>query len=291
VFPVVDFSKVNFLIYALCALLKLTTGCYHTLMTWSLKRQIFYVAVFILFFSIFGFLIIYPSFNKVPTCNDLKQNGNETGIDCGGSCLNFCSDQTNTVSFLWARAFKVVPGRYNAVAYLVNHNKNAAIEKINYRFRFADTNNIYIGKRDGSTFIPPGGNFAIFEPGVDIGNSIPVYVTFEFTEIPKWLQVPQEKIDQLKILVSNIQLMNETTSPKLSATIKNNSLFTIPNMDVITILYSKNGNAISASSTYLNQFKPLQENDINFTWPEPLLESVVAKEIIPMYNIFSVQLK
>ncbi|MDD5721537.1 MAG: hypothetical protein PHT16_03820 [Candidatus Pacebacteria bacterium] len=261
------------------------------LITWSLKRQIFYVVVLILFFSIFGFLLIYPSFNKAPTCFDGKQNGDETGIDCGGSCLKFCSDQADAVSILWARAFEVVPGRYNAVAYLTNHNKNAGVEKINYRFRFANTNNVYIGKREGSTFIPPGSNFAIFEPGIDIGNSIPVYVTFEFTQIPMWLQVSEEKIDQLKILISNIQLVDETTSPKLSATIKNNSLFTIPDMNVITILYDASGNAISASRTYLDQFNPLQVSDINFTWPELLSGKVVAKEIIPMFNIFSVKLQ
>lgn len=260
-------------------------------MPWALKRQIFYITILILFFSTFGFLIISPHFNKSPSCLDNKQNGDEAGIDCGGSCLKFCVNQADTVSILWARAFKVVPGRYNAVAYLVNHNKNAAVLKINYRFRFADTNNIYIGKRDGSTFIPPGGNFAVFEPGIDIGNSIPVYVTFEFTEEPEWLQVSQEKIDQLKILVSNIQLVDESISPKLSATIKNNSLFTIPDMDVITILYDADGNAATASRTYLNQLNPLQVSDINFTWPEPLLEKVVAKEMIPMYNIFSAQLK
>jgi hypothetical protein len=260
-------------------------------MTWGLKRQIFYIVVLVLFFSIFGFLIISPSFNKAPSCIDKKKNGDETGIDCGGSCLNFCFDQTEAVSILWARAFRVVPGRYNAVAYFINHNKNAAVEKINYRFRFADTNNIYIGKREGSTFIPPGGNFSVFEPGIDIGNSIPVYVTFEFTEIPQWFQVSEEKIDQLKILVSNIQLVDEATSPKLSATLKNNSLFTIPDMNVITILYDVNRNAISASRTFIDQFNPLQVADINFTWPEPFKEKVVAKEIIPMHNIFSVQLK
>ena len=260
-------------------------------MTWALKRQIFYVLVLILFFSIFGFLIIYPSISKAPTCNDLKQNGNETGIDSGGSCFNADATKVDAISVLWARSFKVIPGRYNAVAYLVNHNKNAAVEKINYKFRFSDTNNVYIGKREGSTSIPPGGNFAVFEPGIDIGNSIPVYVTFEFTETPKWLQVSQEKIDQLKIFVSNIQLVDETTSPKLSATIKNNSLFTIPNVDVITILYNEEGNAVSASSTYLDQLNPLQDANINFTWPEPLSGKVVVKEIIPMYNIFSVKLQ
>ena len=260
-------------------------------MTWALKRQIFYVVILIVFISIFGFLIIYPSLSKAPSCSDQKQNGGETGVDCGGPCALACVTQVDQVSVLWARAFRVVPGRYNAVAYLVNHNKNTSIQKINYQFRFADANNIYIGKREGSTFIPPGGNFAVFEPGIDIGNSIPVYTTFEFTENPVWLQVPQNKIDQLKVLISNIQLTNESTSPLLSATIKNNSLFTIPNVGVVAILYDKNGNAVSASRTYLDQLDPLQNTSITFTWPEPFKDAVVAKELIPMYDVFATKLQ
>ncbi len=259
--------------------------------TWALKRQIFIVIGLIIIIFIFGFLIIYPSFNKAPTCFDGKQNGNETGINCGGSCARACLSQVENVSVLWARAFQVIPGRYNAVAYIVNHNKNVAAEKVSYRFRFADANNVYIGMREGTTFIPPAGNFAIFEPGIGIGNSIPVYTTFEFTEIPNWLQISQEKIDQLKIAVSNIQLTDEATSPRLSATVKNNSLFIIPNISVIAIMYDAGGNAVSASSTYLNQLAPLSNADINFTWLEPFGSSVVAKEIIPMYDIFSVKLQ
>ena len=259
--------------------------------TWALRRQIFYVAILVLFLGVFGFLIISPSLNKARTCTDGKQNGNETGVDCGGSCPNACLSQVDSVSVLWARAFRVIPGRYNAVAYIVNHNKNTAVQKINYRFRFADVNNVYIGKREGTTSIPPSGNFAVFEPGIDIGNSIPVYVTFEFTQTPVWLQVSQTKIDQLKVLVSNIQLTNETTNPNLSATLKNNSLYTIPDVNVIAILYDKGGNAVSTSRTYLNQLDSLGVADINFTWPEPFASAVVAKEIIPMYDIFSVKLQ
>src|ERR1035437_1227089 len=102
-------------------------------MTWAFKRQAFYVVVLILFVAVSGFLIIYPSFNKAPSCTDGKHDGNETGIDCGGSCAIACMAQVDQVSVLWARAFKVVAGRYNVVAYLVNHNKNTAVKKINYR--------------------------------------------------------------------------------------------------------------------------------------------------------------
>ncbi|HBB54544.1 TPA: hypothetical protein DEQ22_02720 [Candidatus Nomurabacteria bacterium] len=261
------------------------------LITWSFKRQIIYILILALIFSFFGFLIIYPLFSKEPTCADNKRNGDETGVDCGGSCVKVCPAQASDVSVIWARAFKVIPGHYNAVAYLVNHNKNAAVQKVNYRFRFADAKNIYIGKREGSTFIPPGGNFAVFEPGIGIGYSVPVYVTFEFTEAPEWWQVPQIKLDQLKILISNIQLSDESTFPRLSAAIRNTSLFTIPDMNVIVILYDSSGNAISTSRTYLTKLAPLQNADINFTWQEPLPGPVVAKEIIPMYDVFSAKLE
>ena len=260
-------------------------------MNWALRRQFFFIAGILLVIAVIVFSIIYPKLNKAPTCFDGKQNGTETGIDCGGSCALACVAQVEPVSILWARAFEVVPGRYNAVAYLVNHNQNVAAESVSYRFRFADANNIYIGKRDGTTVIPPSGNFAIFEPAVGVGNSVPVYTTFEFTETPQWFQVSQDKISQLKVLISNLQLSGETTNPKLSATIKNNSLFTIPNVNVVALLYDKSGNVVSASNTYVAQLNPLATNQINFTWPGPFSSDIVAKELIPMYDVFAAKLK
>ena len=260
-------------------------------MTWALKRQILYVLIVILFFAVVAFLIIYPKLNVAPTCSDGKQNGTETGIDCGGSCARACIAQVDPISILWSRAFKVIPGRYNAVAYLENHNKDNAIYKINYRFRFADANNIFIGKREGSTFIPPSGKFAVFEPAIDIGNSIPVYTTFEFTEAPVWAQVSEEKIQQLKVFVSDVKLKNEDTIPTLSATIHNGSLFTVPEVSVIAILYDAFGNAISASRSYLDILSAEETRDLNFTWQEKFPSKVIATEMIPMYNIFLVKLK
>lgn len=265
--------------------------CYNLLMTWALKRQIFYIIVLVLVVLIFGYLILSPVINKTQSCIDGIQNGGETGIDCGGSCAKACLAQVDQVSVLWARSFRVIEGRYNAVAYLENQNRNVAVNKINYRFRFADANNIYIGKREGSTFIPSSGKFAIFEPGIDIGHSIPVYTTLEFTEVPQWVSVPSLKVNQLQLLVSNISLIGENLSPFLSATLKNNSLFTIPDIKVVAILYDINHNAVSASSTYLDSLGAEEEKDLNFTWPEPFSRQIVAKEIIPMYNIFSVTLR
>ncbi|MDQ3245090.1 MAG: hypothetical protein M3P22_01990 [bacterium] len=224
-------------------------------------------------------------------CNDGKQNGTETGVDCGGSCILKCAFEIEKITKLWSRSFEVVPGRYNAVAYLENNNQDSVVNKIAYKFRFADKDNLYIGKREGSTFIPPGGKFAVFEPAVDLGSSVPVYTTFEFTESPVWLKMPNDKMDQLKIFVTDINLQNEDSEPKLFATIKNNSFFIIPEISIIAILYDDLGNAISASRTYVDPLFAEESKNIIFTWPQPFLKKVISKEIIPMYNVFLTKIK
>lgn len=260
-------------------------------MTWALKRQLFYAGILTIFFFLCGFLIISPYINKLPSCTDNQQNGDEKGIDCGGSCVKACTFEVDKIAVLWARAFEVIPGRYNAVAYLENHNKNAVINNVKYRFRFSDKDNLYIGKRDGETFVPPSGKFAIFEPAIGVGNSIPVYTSFEFTETPVWANASEDKLDQLKVSVSNIKLENQNTSPHLSAMIKNDSLFTIPEVSVVALLYDEKGNVVSASRTYLDVLEKEENKSIDFTWPQPILNNVITKEIIPMYNVFSAKLK
>jgi hypothetical protein len=258
---------------------------------WALKRQIIYLLIVIVFIAGFGYLTIYPYFNKAPTCTDGKQNGAETGVDCGGTCIRACVKEVDQISILWSRTFRVVPGRYNAVAYLENKNENTAVYKLKYRFRFADKDNVYIGKREGETYVPPKGRFAVFEPAIDLGNSIPVYTTFEFTEVPIWVSVSKEQINQLKVFVSDIKLENQNTEPKLSAVVKNNSFYRIPEVSFIVILYDALGNAVSASHTYLDVLQGEESSDLYFTWREPIESTIVSKEIIPIFNIFLVKLK
>ena len=259
-------------------------------MNWASRRQIFYATIVVIFLIALATFIAYPHFTKAPTCTDGKQDGTETGIDCGGSCPTACTLQVDQISILWARAFEVVPGRYNAVAYLENHNPNEVVEKISYEFRFADKDNLYLGSRTGTTYVPPGQKFAVFEPAIDLGNSVPVYTTFQFTSVPVWLQVSPTLVSQVKVSVNQIVLTGASTSPKLSAVVQNNSLFQIPNINLMAILYDASGNAVNVSKTFVDTLNKSASVPITFTWPEPLAGTVVAEEIIPIYDIFSATL-
>ncbi len=260
-------------------------------MTWAFRRRLIYIAILIVFFGGLGFWIGYPHLNKPPTCTDGKQNGEETGVDCGGSCALACVATVEDLKIIWSRSFEIVPGRYNAVAYVENQNKNAMVAKIKYRFRFADKNNLYIGSREGETTIPPSGKIAIFEPAVDLGSSVPVYTSFEFIQRPIWTQVPLEKIRQSKLTLSDITLEDEFNLPKLYAKIENTTFLTFPNVKVVAILYDRSGNALSASQTYIEKLGPEATEEMSFTWRSPMAKPVVTKEIIPIFNILEVGVK
>ena len=259
-------------------------------MTWAFKRQFAYLSILIVFFLGLGFLFAYPYISSKPTCADGAQNGTETGIDCGGSCARACNFEVDRLSVVWARSFRVTDGRYNAVAYVENQNINTAIYRIKYRFRFADKDNLYIGMREGETFVPPSSKFAIFERAIGVGDTVPVYSTYEFTETPVWVKVPKQEIEKMKVSISDIRLEDETTTPRLTADMKNGSLYNIPEVNVVALLYDKEGNAISVSRTFVDLLRGEQTVSLSFTWPEPFQSPVVLKEIIPMYNIFLAKL-
>ena len=59
-------------------------------MTWAAKRQLQYLSGFLAIILVIVLIIIAPYLRSDPTCFDGKQNGNEEGIDCGGSCDLIC---------------------------------------------------------------------------------------------------------------------------------------------------------------------------------------------------------
>jgi len=260
-------------------------------MTWALKRQILYILGLLIFLGAIALYFLWPYINRPPTCFDGKQNGAELGVDCGGGCTKACSFEVDKLSVFWSRSFEVVPGRYNAVSYIENQNPNKIIRKIRYRFRFADKDNLYIGQREGETFVPPAGRFAVFEPAINLGNSIPVYTTFEFTEAPLWENVESSLVDQLTLTISDINLTNEESAPKLSAVVRNSSLFVIPDLKAVAILYDDLNNALSVSSTSIPILGRESAVNVNFTWRAPMSKKILTKEIIPMFNIQDVRLK
>lgn len=258
-------------------------------MTWATRRKLQYLSGFFGFILVILFIILYPIIFKKPTCTDLKMNGSETGIDCGGACSRMCQESTSDPVVLWSRAFHVIDNNYNLVAYIENQNKNSGVSDVAYEFRIYDVNNRLLGRRQGSTYIPPNKKFAIFESRFDAGVAKVKSVTFEF--IPPYNWVKKEPIlNNLELYVNDVMMGSDVKEPSLKALVKNESVYDVPYFEVVAILYDIEGNAINVSKTFKNGIASGESLPVFFTWPEELKGEPVIKDILIEINPFKTSL-
>ncbi len=234
--------------------------------SWSAKRKLVYA---IMFFSFVIIVVGLPTFfiwYQKPTCFDGKKNGDEVGVDCGGSCRLLCSFEAVEPDILWSRSFKVSNGLYSATAYIQNHNFTSEAVNVPYVFKIYDKTNSLIAERTGQAYIPKNKIFAIFEPTIQVGEKVPYRTTFEFTKNPVWVKDDSVPPD---LVVREKSLSREDALPRIDASIQNNSLIPFSNIEVVALVYDGKDNAIGASRTYLDYLAKDQSADVVFTWPAP----------------------
>lgn len=255
-------------------------------LSWNIRHKLIYFGIVAGIILVGLFMLIWPSLNRQPTCFDRKQNGDESGVDCGGSCFQVCSAEAYKLVTLWARAFPVTESTYNLMAYVENQNREAGVVKISYEFRVYDEGNIFLGRREGSTFISSNDRTAIFEGGIDLGNKVPGRVDFTFTSVPVWTKITREQRNSLAVSVEDKVLVDATTDPKLTARVANNTLRDMRRVDVYAILYDANDNVLTTSKTFIDMLPKNQKVPIVFTWPQPFEVTPARIDIFPQVNIF-----
>lgn len=236
------------------------------MLAWSTKRKLLYFGIFSAFvFLIVVFPIAFLSYDR-PTCFDGNKNGDEVGVDCGGSCQLLCSFEAIAPNILWSRSFKVAPNLYSATAYVENSNISSEAVNVPYVFKLYDKQNTLIAERAGTAYIPKYRAFGIFEPNIATNGAVPARTTFEFTQAPTWNKddtIPPEIVVREKVL------SNEEIRPRVDASMENRSTRELKRIEVVAIVYDGKDNAIGASRTYVDSLKSNEAADLVFTWPIP----------------------
>ena len=201
-----------------------------------------------------------------PTCFDRKENRNERGVDCGGSCRRVCAEDVLSPRILWSRSFKVAPGVYNAVSYVENPNFNAGVLAVPYHFTIFDNQGVVIAERNGSTYLMPGGITPVFEGTISVGERVPARTLFELGLIREWITARDRASSPL--VVKRQAISNVETAPRVNADLSNESINDIFDIEVVSVIYDVNDNAIGASRTIVPLLPRQGSEPIVFTWPE-----------------------
>lgn len=250
-------------------------------MSWGTNRRnaVLLTTFFIIFIPVA--FIAFILFYNPPTCFDGKQNGNESGVDCGGSCQLVCTTQAYDPVVLWERYFLVDEGVYNVLAYVENPNPTAEVAGARYAFKLYNEENVLIGEKAGVVTLGPKSVRPIIETGIETFRQVPTRVSFEFQE--QFVFEKKDPKDAL-VVIKDEEIENELTAPRVNAKIQNISLQNLRDIDVIVIAYDVFDNVLGTSSTYVPTLVSEEVRDIVFTWPQPFPEDVVRLEVIPVYD-------
>lgn len=250
--------------------------------SWSSKRKFQYgFAVIIVLIIVIG-IPLFLLFYKSPTCNDGIMNGDETGIDCGGSCVLLCQNSFLSPYIAWggAKFEQVAPGLYNIASYIVNKNINGSAVNVPYKISLYDDKGILITERTGYVTLYAHRNSLAFEPAVQTGKRIPSKATFEFLKAPVWFK-SHDTLEQLKIV--DKKYLEDDKNSSLEVTLENTSLYPYKDVIVSAVLSDSNGNIIGFSRTNIDSIEANNGKEIaGFTWPVSRKGEVKTIEILPI---------
>lgn len=235
---------------------------------WAARRRVIYLGAMVLMLTSISFVVFWKFWYKAPSCFDNVKNGDETGIDCGGSCALICSENIIKPIVTWdPRLFEILPGTWSALIYVENPNADKDAVYVPYSFTIYDGDNKILEKRKGVTILPKNKTVGIFEGSIIIKKDAkPKKAIFELGDSIVWKK--NQEIGE-KIIITHGPLLRLENMPRVEANVKNNSIEKIKNIELVIAIFDGSDNAIAASRTFIDELKKNQNTNVFFTWPKP----------------------
>lgn len=235
---------------------------------WASRRRAIYLGALVLVLTAASFGVFWKYWYSTPTCFDKTKNGDETGIDCGGSCSLICSSDIMAPIVRWdPRLFEVFPGTWSAIVYVENPNTNADATYVPYSFTIYDGNNKILAERKGATILPKSKTVGVFEGSIAIPEAVrPKRAVFELGNDIVWKKNEAPIPD---ITITNSPILRLDSAPRVEANVKNNGTEEIKNIELVVAIFDGADNVIAASRTFVESLKKNEDTNIFFTWPKP----------------------
>ncbi len=247
--------------------------------SWSQRRRFTYIFGIVIIAVVIIGIPVFFSVYKPPSCSDGVKNGDEQGVDCGGSCQHLCQSAFLSPNISWTRFEQVAPGLYNVAAYLINPNIEGEAQNVPYHIALYDDQGMMITDVVGKITLPPHRNALAFQGSVSTSRRVPTKALFEFTQNPNW----HKSKDSLSgIQIFDKQYTEDESGGSLLVTLKNTTADTIGTIDVGVVLYDKDSNAIGFSKTVVDEILGFGQTIAPFTWPTSRQGSVISIEVLPV---------
>lgn len=236
--------------------------------SWASRRKSIYLGTVLGVVALIAFFIFWKYWYKAPVCTDGIRNGDETGVDCGGSCSLVCESDALPPIIRWdPRLFEISPGIWSVLVYVENPNADADATYLPYTFAIYDSNNELIATRTAATILPKRKTVGVFEGPISLPQgAVPRRATFDIGKNITW---QKNTLADYDLLITHSPLLRTESAPRIEATIKNNDIEDVRNIELVASVFDGEDNAIASSRTFVEKIPKNQSRDVFFTWPEP----------------------
>ncbi len=246
-------------------------------MSWASRRKSLFIIVVSALFLALVALTLVATLYEAPSCADGKQNQDERGTDCGGSCRYLCIADVRQPSVRFVRYLTNVPGRVDAIAYIDNPNTREAVDDARFTVTLYGEHG-EIASKEGSVDLPPSSTVPVFIPGVAKGDAVPERAFLAFAEDSlKWFRMDPEN---LPLTVVGTKIEETADGSRITATIRNAGVTAQYRVNVIATVFDAENNAIAASATVAD-VPSGGETPLVFTWNTPLPLVPARAEVLP----------
>lgn len=248
-------------------------------MDWRKRRQITIFIIFIFFIALIG-LFFYSRYQPIATCFDNKQNGNEEGVDCGGSCISCKLLEVHDVEVVWTKLLTARPGSFDALASIKNPNIYFGSMNVDYEFELLDETGAPVALRTGTTFLLPSERITLIEPNIRTQLKART-VLFKIRNV-QWGRVydiaPRYDLGLGKRDYSVIETTAGIRQSVVDTSIYNNSAENFSQVFVSVFLYDAEKNIIAANKTVMENVSAGEVRPIRFVWPQEITTPVAGIE-------------
>ena len=243
-------------------------------MSRRLLKQIIYGGIFLGMTAVLIYGGFSLFFSATSSCFDNRQNGTETGVDCGGGCISCEIKNLSPLSLLPATLFSA-DRVFSASAELQNLNLNYGAKTFDYEVNFYDASGKVLETRGNKSFIYAGETKNLIEAGVRITNGIPARAEIKLEEKSiVWEKAENFSSPKYDLKDSAAEL--ENGQAVVSGNITNPNNFIISKIIINAFLIDKSGVKIGASKTELQNVRPFRVENFKVFMPvrKDLLNSI-----------------
>jgi len=244
-------------------------------LTWADKRRFYIIGGAALIGLTLLMVFLISVMYEAPSCMDRKQNQDEAGIDCGGSCAYLCKADVQEPRVSFARAIANGNGRTDVIAYIENRNQSAEAKSARYEVEVFDEAGELLGKREGMIDLPARSTVTLFVPGVYLGIGASPRAFISFEDDLKWRNA-RDTSEVIAVTSADLVLGEK---PRVNAMLSNISPTAVYNRTMIATIFDGDGVAIAASQTVVREIAARGTAQAVFTWNQPFVGNAVRVEV------------